>query len=211
MRTFVIALVALALLCTLAASVVADETFEVVADSTINGNDGFLLRITEPGEGGTTLFLFEEVGKIRAYAEREFGSAVWDIFSGAQYVCPATSMSLNDSWRALDDEGEETVANVVAQESITTGAGTFTCFKVDIARASNPNTITENLWFSSGTGLVRQYDTFPDDWQSDLQNVIITGGSGFFPLAVGNTWDYSEISTPLETSSWGAVKVDFGD
>jgi len=191
----------------------AAQTFEITADSTLNGNDGYLMQITEPGEGGSTMFLFEEAGKIRAFAERISGSSTWDIFSEPQYICQSTSMTVNDSWRFLDDEGEERVATVVTQESITTNAGTFSCYRVDIESATNPGTVITSLWFSSGVGLVREDDfyegTTPVDWRFELQSFSLAGGSGFFPLAVGNVWQYGEIILPVEFTTWGAIKAKY--
>ena len=198
-----------AVICLFAANspVQSDETFEIVADSTLDGNPGFILRITDPGYPGFNLFVFEESEKIRFYAGREDGEPGWTVFSGFQYLCPSTTMNVSDSWRFLDDEVEETIATVVALEPVTTNAGTFPSYKVNIAHASNPTEVISIMWFSSGFGIVKQWDYFPEIWRSDLQEYSLVGGSGFFPLTLGNRWDYAEIQVPVEESTWGAIKA----
>ena len=207
---------AIAVVCFAAAGTPAlaqDESWEVLADSTLDGHDGYLVRIVAPGEGSATMFVFEESGKYRVYAARDGGSSIWSVLPGEQYYCESTSMNINDTWRHLDDDGEEAQATVVDQQQVTTGAGTFTAYKVNVVRVSAPSTVTQILWFASGVGLVRQIDLysgpFPDTWQSDLQNYSITGGSGFFPLAAGNQWQFAEITNPVKTSSWSGIKSAF--
>jgi hypothetical protein len=191
----------------------ASETYEITSLGILDSNAGFNLRITEPGETGSTFFVFEEAGKIRMYAVKVDGEVDWTVFPDAQYLCQATSMSINDTWRFLDEDGAETVATVVAQQSVTTSAGTFSCFKVDVELASDLGAERESLWFSSGFGLVRDLDFFVGSvaitWQTDLISHNLAGGSGFFPLAVGNIWDYEETLLPVESTTWGAIKSKF--
>lgn len=189
------------------------QTFELYADSTMDGHNGSLMRVIEPGYGGITVFFFEEEGKNRVYAERPLGSDAWTVKPGAQYICKSTTMTIGETWRFLDDGVEETQATVGAQESVTTDAGTFSCYRVDVERVSNPGTVIESLWFSDGVGLVKERDFFdgptPSDWQAELLNYTIVGGSGFWPRSVGNVWNYKETILPVETTTWGAIKSEF--
>ncbi len=216
MKPIVISVAIIMSLFLISAPALADSLFEVVADSTLNGNAGFVLKISEPGEGGVSLFIFEEAGKYRAYAEREFGSSVWDVLPGQQYLTPTTSMNISDSWRFVDeDNGDATTATVAALEMITTPAGTFSCYKVDVAVDNNPSVVVFSVWFSSGVGLVRQIDYFdngtPAFFQEDLQSFSILGGTSFLPFFVGNTWSYIDIATPVQETTWGAIKAKYKD
>ena len=199
-------------LVTIPSLIFANHCLEVTADSTLAGNPGFIVTITEPGFPPESFFVFEETGKIRIFASREAGSPNWDILPGSQYLCQATTMSIGDTWRFLDDDpGSETVATVVAQGSLTTAAGTFSIFKVDVALASDPSTINHSVCFSSGVGIVREEEYFAGalNYRDELFSFNIVVGSGFFPLAVGNQWDYAEINVPVEATSWGAVKSKY--
>jgi len=207
MKSSAICVLATLCLFLIASTALANESFTMTADSTMDGNDGVLMRITATGESGSTMFLFEESGMVRAYAERDDATGTWEFAVGAQYICPTTSMTINDTWRALDEDGDETIATVVAQEMVTVTAGTFSCFKVEVAKVSASSTVIQELWFSSGVGIIRQTDTFPVPWQSDLFNFGLVGGSGFFPLSAGNIWNYQEITSPVESSTWGGVKA----
>ena len=213
MKILTMLAVFLAFLITLPSLAFADETFEVTADSTLFGNPGFTVRIMEPGYPTETVFAFVEAEMIRIYAVREAGSP-WEVLPGSQFLCRATSMSIGNTWRFLNDDNDnETVATVVAQENVTTTAGTFSTFRVDVALASAPGTINESLWFSSGVGIVRfeEYIGGVLDWKSDLFSDNIVGGLGFFPLAVGNQWVYGDINVPVVSTSWGAVKSKYGE
>lgn len=188
----------------------ANETFEIVADSTLDGNSGHIMRVTETGAPvGASFFLFEESGMIRAYAYRIDGFTPWMLMPGPQYLCPANSMTIGQTWRSLDDEGQETVAEVVSQEMVTTAAGTFSCYKVQAEHVNNPGTTIGELWFSLGVGVVKQTDYVPEVWESELQVYHIAGGSGFFPLATGNVWEFMDVFSPVQATTWGAVKSKY--
>jgi hypothetical protein len=213
MKSFAIVAIVFASLFIISSPALADENFEIVADSTMDGHAGFLFQIRDPGNSSFTMFVFEEAGKVRVYATRDFGTTSWNIQSGVQYICPVTSMSISDTWRFLDEEGSETVATVAALESITTAAGTYSCYKLDIEIVSDPGIVISSFWFSSGVGLVRHTNfvggTTQIDWQSDLLSFSLAGGSGFFPRATGNIWYYEEISSPVESTTWGNIKAKF--
>jgi len=186
----------------------ADETFEVTADSTLSGNAGFIFNMIEADLFTYDFFLFEESGKVRVFAVNFPGSSTWDIYSNVQYICPTTSMSIGETWRFVDDDNER-VATVVAQESVTTVAGTFSTYKVAIARASAPGTITDTFWFSAGVGVIRSeaYSNGVLDQVLELYSYTVSG-SGFLPLIVGNVWNYSD-PVPVKATSWGAVKSKY--
>ncbi len=176
------------------------------------GNAGFLLRVVEPGLPTQTIFVFEESGKLRVFASREAGIPGRGILPGAQYFTQATSMALGNSWRFLDDDSaNETVATVVAQENITTPAGSFSTFKVDVTLLSAPGTVIESLWFSSGVGYVLDEDYAGGvlDGKSWLGNFTIVGGSGYMPLAVGNMWVHVDVNVAVESIPWATFKTKY--
>lgn len=212
MKTLILLITTLGLLATAPSLARASETLEVYADSTLGTTNGFLMRITNTGVLSQTVFVVEEAGKVRAYAFRAAGSSVWDLALGTQYLCQSQSMSIGNSWRFLNDDFDaETVATVAAQTNVTTAAGTFSTYRVDIALASAPGTVVESMYFAFGVGFVRDEGFLGGslDWQDELVSYSIAGGSGFFPLAIGNIWVHDEINLAVETRAWGAIKVLF--
>lgn len=194
-------------------SAVADNVFTTTVDSTIDGNAGTILTIEDAGNPTETFFVFPQAGMIRVYASRDEGSPTWDILTGPVFLVPKNNITAGDTWRFLDDDlGGETIAEAITEESVTTAAGTFTAWKIDVAPVSNPANRTQSLWFASGVGLVRQVDYF-DQWierESNLESYSTTG-NGFFPLVVGNTWTYIGTEVPTEDSSIGELKSRYAD
>ena len=187
-------------------SAAQNESFTMYADSTMDGNDGTLMRIDEGGVPEATGFLFDDGGMARVYAIRGAGMS-WEVLPGSQFLCPLNSMSISDSWRSLDEDGDATTSTVVAQESITVPAGTFPCYRIEVVKDIAPSTVIQEVWFSDGVGLVKQTDIFPDPWVSVLFSYQVNAGSGFFPLGAGNIWNYQDVTTPVESKTWGAVKA----
>ena len=204
-------LATLLLILTAATSVMAGEVLTVVADSTLAGTDGFVIHATQTDGSGSSVFLVEEAGMVRLFASREYGSQSWDIEATVQYICPLTPMSLGDSWSSFTtDEGDETVAEVTAAENLTTDAGTFQCYRVDIEKVSEPGVLVETMWFSWGVGFVRSQGYWNGymDYRDELDNYFTIGGAtGYLPLDIGNWWSYAEVAVPSESVSWGAVKA----
>lgn len=182
-----------------------NEVFTMYADSTMDGHNGTLLRITAPGES-TTGFLYDDGGMVRVYAFRDDLVGIWFVLPSAQYLCPTTTMNISDSWRGLDDNGATTYT-VVAFESVTVPAGTFMCYRVEVVNDSDPGTLLRNLWFSDGVGLVKETDFFPVYWVGALFSYQIASGSGYLPMGSGNIWNYQDVTTPVENTTWGGVKA----
>jgi len=181
------------------------QTFR--ADSTMDGHAGSIFRLTESGVPGEDIFIFEEDGKNRVYALRVDGSS-WEVLSVGMYYCPVSSMTIGETWRFIDqnDLTDEAQATVVAQEEITTTAGTFSCYKVEVHVVANPGVIVQTNWFSDGAGLIRE-SIFEGSgyWISELSNYFVTG-TGFMPRVVGNWWTYSGQLVGTEETSWGGIK-----
>ncbi len=199
----------LTLILAAAAPVMADEVLTVVADSTLADHVGFVVVSTSTEDSGVSIFLFEEAGKLRFFAQRGFGTTTWDTTTTAQYLVPMNAMTIGDTWTFIEDDfGNPTVARVGAQEPVTTGLGTFDCFRVDIERVSEPGVAMQTMWFADGVGFVRS-QAFVDgwmDWRDDLESYTNASGSGFMPMGVGNIWNFVPVAVATETTSWGDLK-----
>lgn len=199
------ALICLLLCVAPSAGVAQDIIRTITADSTMDGHDGSILRIIEYGDHDGDYFVFEEDGKYRIYAVRD-GGPTWAYLPAGVYYCPVSSMTVGETWRGIDYEGQETLATVMLQEQVTTVAGTFSCYKIDIDLVSDPGATVQILWLSDGVGLVKEaYFETNGYWVSELTGYMGTG-TGFFPEDAGNTWNYSESLLGTKESSWGAIK-----
>lgn len=206
------AILVLALTAAAATPVMADETLTVVADSTLAGQAGFVVHSVYGDNTGESIFLTEESGKIRFYATREFGFSSWDIVASAQYLVPTSTLTIGDTWDYINtDNDEATVARVGAEESVETAAGTFSCYRVDIERVAAPGTAYETMWFAAGVGFVRNQGFLNGsmDWRDELQSHAIAGGTGFMPLAAGNSWNYVEVPVATVITNWGELKSTY--
>ena len=212
MNEFVALVLLLTSLLVTAADSRADQTFTVTRDSLLFSNAGVLVRVVPSAASGKTYFVFEYQNKIQIYAERLDGSDTWEVFDGRQYLCLAWQMNVGNVWRYLDDEdtGEPRTAHVISTDAVVVGAGSFQAWRVDIALDSEPDTAQESLWFASGVGIVKQVD-----WlggvavaRSELQSYSVDG-LGFFPLEIGNTGQYADLTVPATVGSLGALKTRY--
>jgi hypothetical protein len=205
----VIALICLFLCVNTSLVQAQDMNYIFRADTTMDGNEGTIFRVTESGKLGQDIFIYEEDGKYRIYALREDGSA-WMVLGAPMFYSPVSSMTIGESWRFIDqnDMTEESLATVVAQEEITTTAGTFACYKIDITVVANPGVVVQTNWLSNGYGLIREsYFEGNGYWFSNLSSYYATG-TGFMPRVVGNWWSYAGHLVSTEESSWGAIKKE---
>lgn len=212
MRKLVPVLFALALAAPFTAQ--ADEVITVVADSTLAGNDGFIVHSVRASEGeGQSVFVFEEDGKLRVYAFRQFGQFTWDVLPGSQYLVQQHSMSIGDKWNALQgDGGNPMEAEVVDHVSITVLAGTFDCYRIDLVYTANPTVVVQSMWFSNGVGWVQNEGYLPGgavDWRDELSDYTIVSGTGFMPLGIGNSWTQISITVATRQASWGEIKSKY--
>jgi hypothetical protein len=190
----------------------ADEVFTITADSTMDGTAGVLMTIEDPpGALAATHFMITQAGKIRVHATRDAGSPTWTVHATPVYLVTKNRIDPGDTWRYLDeDDGSETIAEAIVEESVETPAGTFMAWRVDVARASNPTKLVRSVWFADDLGIVREVEYFDQwiQWEGLLEVYSVTG-NGHFPLSVGNTWSLLSGGVPTRVNSLSAVKGQY--
>lgn len=198
----------------LAGTASASEFFEVGADSLLFSEIGTLVRVTDPGSGGVTLHLIESITWIRIYGTREYGSEDWEVYPTPVYLCPTFEMTPGFAWRFLDDDfGNARTAEAVGQEVVTVPAGTFAnAWRVEVTRDDQPSVLDEVFWFVVNLGIVKHTDWEGGQavYKSELLSSDVSG-LGFFPLELGNTWQYTEGSVEAVGRSVGGLKALFRD
>jgi hypothetical protein len=212
MRTLAFAFFAAAVTVSLALPAVADMTFTVTKDSTMDGNAGQLMRVSEPGFPSETYFIF--VGQddmVRVYAVRSDLDGTWTTPLTPVYLVPATTISAGQTWAFLPMGGAfQTVAEAITMEMVTTNAGSFISWRVDVTALGAPDTVLTTFWFASDVGWVKQveYEAGKVVWRTELQTYDVSG-SGYLPLVIGNTWSYVGLEVPNQATSIGKIKGSY--
>jgi hypothetical protein len=190
--------IALAGLFAVAAPAVAQTwRITVVADSTLAGQDGYILLRENPGgsDNLANYFMVDEGGQIRFFAFRKAGAPDWTIHPDGWYWGPPPGAGIGDSWTTAPGNYDRPSRSTLhGYETVVTPAGTFSaavCVAHPEAMGDAGPAINAVRYFVEGVGLV--LDFWP--WLSGayvLQSYSLAGGSGPFPLAVGNWWEYLE-------------------
>ncbi len=170
----------------------------VVADSTLAGQDGYILLREDPGGSDhlANYFMVDEGGQLRFFASRQAGAPDWTIFPDGYYFGPPPGAEIGDSWTTVPGNyGRPSRSTLHAYETIVVPAGTFNavvCVRHPEAMGDTGPAINNVIHFAEGVGLVREF--WP--WISGahvLQNYSLVGGAGPWPLAVGNWWEYLQL------------------
>jgi hypothetical protein len=171
--------------------------FEIYADSTLAGQPGFLMNIDEPGASTETLFLYQSAGRVRVLASREDLKPGWEFYAPNVYLAPALSDGPGTSWAFIPNEFDGTLTVTLESfGSVEVRAGTFNVAQCIARPDAAPGTDLELLYFAAGVGLV--YETYLDELEEIvLQDYSLVGGSGYFPLAVGNWWEFAIVSSSV--------------
>lgn len=182
-------------LCVLNASADPVLRFEVYADSTLAGQPGYLMHIDEPGAVRETLFLYEEAGRVRVLASREDLQQDWQYYAPDTYLAPAVGEGVGTSWAFIPDTDYGLLtATLESFETRNVVAGPFSTATFITRANSAPEFDLEILSVAAGVGLV--YEFYFDEVPIELGNYFLAGGTGYFPLAAGNWWEYVLPGTP---------------
>jgi hypothetical protein len=205
-RTMRSTVLCLGLICTLSllpsSSAAFDLDFEIVSEGMMDSHQGFYVEARDPG-GPLFLsqFFFEENGYVRIFASKMPSEDTYFVYPEGTYWITTESLHIGQSWNSTYCcPRTPTIATVINTATMTIPAGTFFCYEVEQRQADPPYEVEDYFWFSADCGLVMLGD--PGDW-TELQSYSLFGGSGFFPMAIGNQWNYSsrlvdagEVETP---------------
>jgi hypothetical protein len=152
---------------------------------------------------------------VRLNGLRADGSDDWEIYSSPPvYLCPTVQMVPSLVWQFPEDElGFSRSAEVTGQEAVSVPAGDFVnAWRVDVTRDDQPGVVVQTLWFAVNVGIVKQveFESELPVWISELQSYSVSG-LGFFPLIVGNSWQYADVPVTSRARSLGALKGSFVD
>ena len=159
--------------------------FEIVDFDTLNGYPGFVRVMTINDSLNETDFLFEENGYIRCYAFKMAWQDTFNILPDSTYHVKLYSLEIGDTWTSFIDD-EPTLAVVVDTATVSVPAGTFFSYIVEEHHQSSPDSVIITWYYSFDVGWVKidYYDSYT------LDDYSLSGGTGYYPLYVGNWWHY---------------------
>jgi hypothetical protein len=165
--------------------------FRIDSIGTMGGHIGYYQSMRSNDTLHETDFIFEENGYVRFYAYEMSGQSNFTVLPDSTYIVKSNSMSRGDSWTSWT--GQPTTAIDVSDEDTNfTPAGTFYTHAINYYLKSFPDSCIATLFFANNVGCVM--------WLLRggvliLTSYSISGGSGYYPLAVGNWWDCQSPAT----------------
>jgi len=172
------------------------QTMEFRIDSlgTINGITGFFLSSRQSGVAYENDFLVDSNGDVALIAFQMIGmyNNVFQFVPIGTYWVKSGSMSIGKFWTSWI--GEPTKSIVEDTAAVTVPAGTFRTYVVKEYSLSKPDSLLATLYFANTVGVVRM---IMRGSAIELTSYSISGGSGYYPIAVGNRWVFG-IATGVE-------------
>ena len=163
------------------------QTYEFKIDSvgTMNGNSGYYQTMLRNDSLIEIDFLFEENNHLRWYAFEMSYQSTFTTLPESTYRVKLNSVNIGDTWTAWIDEPLK--AEVVDTSTVTVPVGTFETFVINMYLKSIPDSLVHIGYLTDGIGSVK-FILLGDT--SLLTSYSISGGSGYYPLAVGNWWRF---------------------
>lgn len=165
----------------------------IVGVGTVSGQDGYLQDLYVEGDLQATHFFFEEGDYLRWYAEKPAGGQEFFLFPPGTCLVKTRSVAIGDAWRSFVNE--RTTARVVRQEDVSIRGRTLSCWVVEHEAIADGD-LQGTMWFADGFGLVR-YVNHAEGTMAEIHSNHLAGGSGLYPVAVGNWWSSEDPITAV--------------
>jgi len=159
---------------------------EVTRIDTINNIPVFAVEWTSQDTLFETNYYFEENGYIRYYACSHPGGNI-SVFPGIRYETKKHNLQIGDIWNSWS--GGASISEVVDILNISTPYGDFLTAKVTKTDSISKE-ITRISYYSEDVGLIKT-EYLDLSFTIELSDYTIIGSNGYFPLYVGNYWNYS--------------------
>jgi hypothetical protein len=161
------------------------QTLEFRIDSTgyMGGHLGFFHTQLHDNILHETDFIFEENNYLRWYAYKMSWQDAFTLLPESTYFVKMTSIDIGDTWTSW--VGEPAISTVVDTSTISVPVGTFITFVVKTYLKSAPDSLVFTSYFANNMGRIKSI--FRGE-TGVLTSYTIVGGSGYFPIAVGNWW-----------------------
>ncbi|MCP4634134.1 MAG: hypothetical protein GY855_14510, partial [candidate division Zixibacteria bacterium] len=160
-------------------------SFEITSYGNLDGYDGYFQEMRFDGELHETDFLFEENGYIRWYAYKMSWQDEFQNLPEGIYVVKSENLWIGEQWNSWWD-GEVTTVTVFDTTTIILRE-TDTLFTFIAVNQNQYGDIVSIEWWSDILG--RVWMVHGEDL-GILYSWTILGGYGYYPLFVGNRWEY---------------------
>ncbi|MCP4632061.1 MAG: T9SS type A sorting domain-containing protein [candidate division Zixibacteria bacterium] len=159
-------------------------SFEITSFGTLDGYQGYFQEMGIEDELNETHFLFEENGYIRWYAYKMSGQDEFEILPEGIYIVKCENLQIGDQWYSWWGG----IATVIDTATVLVGDPPVgTTFTYIVENRNIDGDVESYIWWSYEFGWVR----ILNDDMMELSSWSILGGSGYFPLHVGNRWEFS--------------------
>ena len=171
------------------------QTYEWKIDSvgTMDGHSGYYQTMLRNDSLLEIDFMFEENNHLRWYAFKMSYQDSFHTLPDSTCRVKLSSVNIGDTWTAWIDEPLK--AEVVDTSTVTVPAGTFETIVIEMHLKSIPDSLVQIGYDADGFGPVKFI--FLGD-TSLLTSYSISGGLGYYPLAVGNWWRFESPSSVKE-------------
>ena len=188
---FIFSVICLALICTYVQAQGATQ-MRIDSTSVVNGHMCYVMNIHFDGELHESDWFFEDNGYVRWYVYITYGMGA-DTLDEHSYYMVKQFPQVGDQWDSWI--GGPADAEVVDNAPITIPLGTFQAYNITY-RDPNNQELLHRSYYSLGVGFVASEH---QGQYGELTSYNIVGGTGCFPLAVGNEWN-SEASKVNENN-----------
>lgn len=167
--------------------------------ATIGYRDGRLLLINQPGYSCNSSTHHHHVLDSLDYYLSRFDRCFFDL-----------SMEVGKSYPNKD--GSATMTVLSYEDTVTVPAGSFTqCLHLIY---NCPAEYRAEVWYAKRVGLVRA--AFSGPWVPETEEYLLSdytvkAGDGYFPLGLGNRWEYAQANVPVYIFRHLEFAVDWTD
>ena len=173
-----------------------EVVLEIVREDMLDGYPGYIQEMEVFSTAWETDFLFEENGFIRWYAYKMAWEQTFTVLPDSSYIVRTDELVIGDTWRSW--AYESTIAEVVDTVTVTVPAGTYFTYVINHYSESQPGDIVAIQWLAFDVGIVK---VELELYTTGLYEFQKAGGTGFYPLCVGNRWTLGPFTEGIEGDS----------
>jgi len=201
--SLLIAMALALLLCLCPPTQAQPDSMRIVGTTIVGPHECYVVNLWQGDELAESDYFYEVGGYVRHYAYQVPGGSI-EMLDEDNYYNMKQAPQVGDTWLAWM-MGAPADAEVLSSLMMIVPAGAFQAFVVEYRDAETGEVGFTSYWANS-TGVVGM----EDNWGfGALTDYDLAGGSGCFPLAVGNWWAYQWTENGVEEGPLSASPSSF--